>query len=335
MKHIKYISGCIAAVCLIFSFTSCDNDSEDPTSLQNKCIYRTIGPHVWGLEIEFAYAMAIPPEMGHIVSAQVEASIAGSPETWMEHHSYHTNSEGLDTGIEVGLPSVNDGKVTMVEFTKDTCAATLRYYYNIPEEAKGQNVTFTFSARASNGETVSCIMGPYKIAEMDMKLDIEVSSAKCYLSIEDMEVYTAEEAAAVPEKIDLVYLYRNYSEYDIDFNHAFVAPAADADKYLPGVTLPEGVNRDTRIRDVGILDAHLAHLHLNDPPETQPALFIDDIDLREMDMENMPNWALDIIKNDGMWIETQDGKYRAYIFANDMRRGRAGGTLSMKRLKMY
>ena len=142
-------------------------------------------------------------------------------------------------------------------------------------------------------------------------------------------------AVKLTEKIDLVYLYRNYNVDTVAFNHAFVAPAADAQKYLPGVTLPAGVNRDTRIRDVGIKDAHLARLHLKNPPEAQPAIYIDDIDLRDMDMSNMPDWALDIATNDGMFIETQDGKYKAYIYVNEMKKGRAGGTISMKRYTMF
>jgi hypothetical protein len=219
-----------------------------------------------------------------------------------------------------------------VEFTADTCAAALRYFYLIPEEAKGQNVRFTFSAVASNGDRVSMEMGDYTIAEMDMTLDLAVSASRCYISLEDMAVYTAAEAAAVPEKIDLVYLYRNLNVDTVAFNHAFVAPAADAAKYLPGVTLPSGINRDTKIRDTGVKDAHLARLHQKG--EAQPAIYIDDIDLREMDMSRMPNYALDIIKNDGMWIETQDGIYKAYIFANNMNLGRAGGTISIKRLKV-
>lgn len=54
-----------------------------------------------------------------------------------------------------------------------------------------------------------------------------------------------------------------------------------------------------------------------------------------MDMSNMPDWALDIVTNDGMFIETQDGKYKAYIYVNEMKKGRAGGTISMKRYTMF
>ena len=156
------------------------------------------------------------------------------------------------------------------------------------------------------------------------------------------QVYTAAEAATMPEKIDLVYFFESYTLAEVEgydqgvaFNHAFVAPAADAEKFLPDIKLPAGVNRNTKIRDVGIKDAHLARLHLKDSPEAQPAIFIDDIDLRDMDMSTMPNYALDLITNDGMFIETQDGKYKAYIYVNSARTGRVGATISMKRYTMY
>ncbi len=74
----------------------------------------------------------------------------------------------------MGSKSVNSGNKTTVTFTKDTIAATLRYFYRIPAAAKGKEVSFKFSATASNGQTVSYSMGPYKIAEMDMALDLTV-----------------------------------------------------------------------------------------------------------------------------------------------------------------
>lgn len=333
MKINKYIFGLITLLFLPIFFTACDKNETD-SIFQNKCIKRSLGPNVWGNEIEFAYAMAIQPTAGKLISAEVKATIAGASGTWLEHNSYHTVN-GVDTAVLVANPSINIENRTCVEFVIDTCAATLRYYYVIPKEAKGKTVSFTFSATASNGETVSYKMGSYQIAAIDMQLDLPVTRTNCYISIEDMAVYNAAEAAANPEKIDLVYLYRNYNVDSAMFNHAFVAPAANAEKYLPGITLPVGVSRDTKIRDVGISDAHLARLHLKNPAEAQPAIYIDDIDLRDIDMSTMPNWALDLITNDGMWIETQDGKYKAYIFVNSINRGRAGGTISMKRYTMY
>ena len=145
----------------------------------------------------------------------LKLSIAGATGTYLENRSFYTDSSGVDVGITVGNLSVTTDNNTEVIFTRDTCAATLRYFYIIPEEARGKSVTFTFSATASNGETVSYPMGPYTIANMDMKLDLVASDNNlCYISIADMAVYNAATAATIPDKIDLVYLYqgchRNY-----------------------------------------------------------------------------------------------------------------------------
>src|SRR5690606_22015264 len=126
---IKYIG--ILAVVLFAS--SCQDDEytvpEASSHFQNDAIKRSFGPNVAGLEIEFVYAMALGCDQGNIVSAQVEASIPGAEGTYLEHHSYHTGSGGADVGVVVGNPSTTTGNVTTVDFTVDTCAASLRYYY--------------------------------------------------------------------------------------------------------------------------------------------------------------------------------------------------------------
>jgi hypothetical protein len=323
MKQYKFIS--VFLLFALFCLTACNDDEGVETVLKNDCIKRSLGPNVAGLDIEFAYAMALPPEAGKIVSAQVEASIAGASGTWMENKSYHTTSGGADTGIEVGNPSVTSGGKTEVIFTADTCAAALRYYYLIPEEAKGKEVTFTFSAKASNGESVSYTMGPYTIAKMDMKLDLTVTDAgKCYLSIADMAVYDAAEAVAKPGKIDLVYLYRNIPS--VSFAHAFVAPAADA-SYLPEITLPAGVANNTPVRRVYQLrDRHLARL--------QYGVYVDDPDFLAIDFTNMPNYAINVLNEGGLWVQTQDGAYRAYIYVNAIDNAAGSARISIKRYAM-
>jgi hypothetical protein len=222
----------------------------------------------------------------------------------MENKSYYTSTSGLDTGIEVGSPSVNSGNKTEVTFTRDTCAATLRYYYRIPGEARGKEVSFTFTAKADNGETVSYRMGPYTIAMMDFKLDLNTShNDRCYISIADMAVYTASEVSDAG-KIDLVYFYDSRSA----FLHSLVAPTAPAE-YRPGVTVPSGAANHTLIRKVwNLRDRHLARL--------QYGVYIDDIDFMELDLTGMPDWALNLKSESGAWVETANGKYRAYIYVN-------------------
>ncbi len=310
MRYIK--KNMAVLVVMATMFVSCQKDEytlpEAVKELTNDCIKRTIGPNIVSLPIEFAYAMAIPKSKGKLVSAQVEASIAGATGTYLEHRSFYTNTGGVDVPVTVGTPSSNDGKSTKVAFTVDTTAATLRYYYVIPEEARGQSVTFTFSATSSNGQTVSYKMGPYTIAKMGIKRNIAVSNGNlAYISIENMTAYTAAEAAANAGKVDLVYLYR---ATPASFTHALVSPGADA-SLLPGVTLPSGVNRNSKLRKVfNLQDRNLANL--------QFGIYVDDKDLQEVDLTDAPNYALGLRAEAGTWVETADKKYKAYIFVNSV-----------------
>lgn len=326
--QLKYYSLLLLTFAVIF-FTACqDEEYSLPTlegGLHNDCIKRTLGPNVVGLNLEFAYAMALPRAEGKIVSAQVEATIAGGSATYMEYRSFSTNSSGVDVPVTVGSPSVTSGTKTEVVFTRDTCAATLRYFYIIPEEARGKTVKFTFSAKASNGQTVSYEMGPYTIANMDMKLDMVVSdNNNSYISIADMAVYNAATAATKAANIDLVYLYRTYTT--ATFNHALVAPAANPD-YKPGITLPAGVSNSAKIWKVWALrDQHLARL--------QYGIYIDDLDFQALDFTGAPDYAINLKAEAGTWVETADGKYRAYIYINKIDNTKKEMTISIKRYLM-
>jgi len=326
--QLKYYSLTFLTLLVVF-FTACQDDKYSlPTlepGLHNDCIKRTLGPNVVGLNLEFAYAMALPKSEGKITSAQVEASIAGGSATYMEYRSFSTNSSGVDVPVTIGSPSITSGTKTEVIFSKDTCAATLRYYYIIPEEARGKTVTFTFSAKASNGQTVSYEMGPYTIAKMDMKLDLVVSdNNNSYISIADMTAYNAANAATNAAKIDLVYLYRSYTT--ASFNHALVAPSASAD-YKPGITLPAGVSNSAKIVKVWALrDQQLARL--------QYGVYIDDVDFQQLDFTGAPDYAINLRAEAGTWIETADGKYRAYIYINKIDNTKKEMTISIKRFLM-
>lgn len=313
---------------LVLEMMACQEEYAIPeakTKFQNDAIKRTLGPNLVGLDIEFAYAIALPASKGKLVSAQVEASIAGATGTYLENHSYHTNGSGIDVGIKIGEPSISEGKITKVTFTADTSAATLRYFYRIPEEARGKTVTFNFSAKSSSGENVSYAIGPCTIAKMDMVLDLAVKDGDtCYISLADMAVYNGADAAAKSDKIDLVYLYRPLS--NITFAHALVAPAADS-QYRPEVTLPAGVNRSTKIRKAwNLRDQHLARL--------QFGIFIDDLDFQQLNLTDAPNYVINLRAEAGTWVETADGKYRAYIYLNKVDNNKKSAIISMKRYEL-
>ena len=276
--------------------------------LTNDCIKRSVGPNIVSLPIEFAYAMAIPKSKGKLVYAEVLASIPGAAGTYLEHRSYYTNSGGVDVPVQVGLPSSNTDKVTRMVFSIDTNAATLRYYYVVPEEARGMPVSFTFSVTSSDGKTASYKMGPYTVSKMSIKKNLALSNnANAYISIEDMAVYNAAAAATNAAKIDLVYLYRTTPAA---FTHGLVSPGADA-SYLPGVTLPSGVNRSSKLRKVfGLQDRNLANL--------QYGIYVDDIDLASVDLVDMPNFAIGLRAEAGVWVEPADKKYKAYVYVNSV-----------------
>jgi hypothetical protein len=321
--YLKYTSIAIALLVMTVSCKKKDYILPTPKdTLQNDCIKRTQGPNIVGQTIEFAYAMAIVAQKGKLTTARVEASIDGAAGTWLENKSYYTNNGGVDIGISVGNPSVTNKNITTVTFNVDTNAATLRYYYIIPEAARGQSVSFTFSAESSDGETISYKMGPYTIAKMDMKKNINVTDGGLmYISIADMTAYNATDAAAKAGSIDLVYLYRNLTTSA--FNHALVSPAADP-QYLPGVTLPAGVNRSTFERKAfNLQDYNLAQL--------QYGIYIDDPDFQQLNMSNDPNYAINLKQEAGVWVETTDHKYRAYIYFNTANNTTKSAVLSMKR----
>lgn len=294
--------------------------------LQNDAIKRTQGPNIAGQQIEFAYAMALPEAKGKLVRATVEATIPGAAGTFLEHRSFYTNPVGgTDVPVVVGDPSTTDHGTTTVNFTVDTFASTLRYFYVVPDEARGKTVSFRFSVTSSNGETASYDMGPYNVAKMTMKRLIPVSdNNRMYISLEDMNSLTAAEAAANPAKVDLVYLFRN--SFTSQFNHALVSPAADT-SYLPGITLPAGVNRSSLVQKVfNLQDYNLAL--------SQFGIYIDDLDFEKLDLANSPNFAINLKAEAGVWVETADKKYRAYIYFNSVNAGSKSAMISIKRYEL-
>lgn len=329
-RSISIIKLLLVSLPFMAGLVSCKKDSYSlpvaKTELQNDAIKRTLGPNIVGQQIEFAYAMALGAGKGKINSAQVEATIAGATGTYLENKSYLTKGNGQDSGVIISTnASVTDKAMTTVTFTKDTNAATLRYFYVIPEEARGKTVSFKFSAVDNAGNTVSYSMGPYNIAKMDMALNLAVTNGDAmYISIADLKVYNAIAAAANAAKIDLVYLHRPLTT--VTFAHAFVSPAADP-AFLPDVTLPAGVNKSTKVQKVfGLQDFNLARL--------QFGIYIDDLDFEKLNLTTAPNFAINMLAESGIWVETSDAKYRAYIYVNSIDNTGRKAVISIKRYAM-
>ncbi|GHE32201.1 DUF4466 family protein [Sphingobacterium griseoflavum] len=331
MKILSYRTAVIALVVLYI--TGCKQEEYQvpvpESGLQNDCIKKSNGPNMPGVDMEFMYAIAIQKSEGKLVSAQVEASIAGASETYIDRHSYHTDDNGQDVGVIVTEPSTNEGLTTKVNFSLDTNAATLRFFYRPSLASVDQEVSFVFSATSSNGQTVSYNMGPYKIRRMERALNISVADGQqSFISIEDMKAYNATDASSRSEAIDLVYLHRTIP--GITFGHALIAPAADA-IYRPGLILPAGVRRDAKILKAwNIRDIQL------EPNVTgnNTFVYLDDEDFKSIDLQAAPNYAINMKAQSGVWIETTDRKYRAFVYLNSVNDAGKSAVLSIKRYRM-
>lgn len=194
------------------------------------------------------------------------------------------------------------------------------------KEARGKEVTFKFTAKSRDGQVKTVEMGPYKICKQYLKRNITLTKTRCYISLEDMAAYTLAEAQQIPEKIDLVYLWRNKTREGVDFGHTFAAPVADKE-WLDNLTVPETFTRNLKLRkEWGIIDGHLTD-------EPNRGTYIDDIDFETIQLDGMPNYCINMKQQGGMWIETGDGKYRAYIYINSLK-SISGGVISIKRYNM-
>lgn len=315
---------------LLILLVGCNDDAillkYSVSELSNDCIKRSlpIAPNIVGSEIEFAYAMAIPKNIGSLKSVQVVASIPGATGTYFDPNSYNTNSSGQDIPVLVASESTTDGGITSTSFIVDTCAATLRYYYIIPKEARGKEVSFEFSSVGSNGEIAIYKMGPYKISKMDIARNLTLDNERCYISFNEenqaIKIYSKEEVEAnssILSGIDIMY---NYSSKK-DLTHSFYT-ATTPSQFMDEVSLPSGFSNNTKMLKVyGLRDRQLSDL--------QYSHFVDDLDFEKINMNSSINYILNLKEESGVWIETSNKKYRAFVYVNKAPNNQM--TISVKR----
>ena len=332
------------------AFTAC---SDDDPSLKNDLIKKTMAPAIVGEKIEFAYAMGTIE--GRLQSAEARASIAGAQGTGFELFSYYTtrstvniNGTSYTAGNEVPVRTVQDANTngavsiaTMAEKvdevyinptvgygqnTVDLIAATLRYSYVVPEEARGKNISFTFSAKSTTGESVSYSTDAYPVSKMTMKRLIEMTNGDvCYFSIADMAAYTKEqvESQNLAGKIDFVYIYQNTLD-GYSYGHSFVSLGTDAKFVATPAAIPSGWPRTSTPmegRRDNVRDAQLKG--------SIPNAYLDDIDFETLNLDAAVDYVLNLATDGGAFMKTTDGKYLAYIYVNSLATDKI--TVSIKR----
>ena len=160
-----------------------------------------------------------------------------------------------------------------------------------------------------------------------MAKNLSVTNDKCYLSFlnegEAVHIYSKADLQANPSlaaKIDIMYAYSEKS----DLSHA-IYTSSSPKEYMGGTELPSGfVNNTKMIKVYGLQDRQLSDL--------QYSKFIDDLDFETIDMSKCTNYILGLKEEAGAWVETADGKYRAYVYINKASASEV--TVSVKRYKM-
>ena len=73
-------------------------------------------------------------------------------------------------------------------------------------------------------------------------------------------------------------------------------------------------------------DFHLARL--------QYGIYIDDLDFQKIDFTGVPDYGINMKAEAGAWVETADGKYRAFVYVNAISNTAKTMKISIKRLTM-
>lgn len=316
--------------CFFMSFTACSDD--DNTSLQNDLIKRTTSPLIVGEKIEFAYAAGTSES--RLLEMCVESSVPGDPGTNFEPYAWHTEN-GTDVSEIVASDCLTEGNLSSAKIL-DSKAVTLRYYYVIPENARGKKVSFTFSSVSEDGERVAYNTPAYQISSMDMNKLISLSSDENgarYFSIEDMRAYTEEEviSGSLFSKIDFIYAYapkKTVGSNSYDYKHAFFSPSAE--QYYPdGYVLPSGIERKKTLMDkkLYVWDGQLKN-------DVNTAIYVDDMDLKSQTFENSADYVLDLRSDGGVFMQTSDGRYVAYVYINSLNNDNKSAVIGIKRLRI-
>lgn len=325
MKKIVFNFICLFSLMAFIS--SCEKD-DNGGMLKNDLIKRTVGPNIVGQKIEFVYAAGTLE--GSLKEFSVTASIAGDTGTGFEPYAWYTDSKGVDQQIEAATSCTTDDRQS-VALLKDTTSLTLRYYYVIPEAARGKTVSFNFTSKSSTGEIQSYSYQNLDVSNVDMKTNIVMKSGEnCYFSITDMKAYTLDEvnAGSLSDKIDFIY---NYQAMDpsgqYKYGHYFVSPATEAKYCGNDVIVPADwtknstamlkglANRDGQLQGSGTID-----------------VFVDEIDLRSFSTDGCQNFAGSLIKDANVVMTSADKKSVIYVYINKVDDTAGTITIGFKRL---
>jgi hypothetical protein len=241
----KYILKLIAPFILfLFIFSSCEKNSDllnygqnmTPTGLNVELRKTSYPPFITGDKIEFSFAAGSPTE-GTLSKLEVTASIAGALGTKLDLQGRYFNwVTGMDDVYNVFKDTLNTGNITSGNYV-DTIAATARYTYVIPTEARGKKISLTFKVSTVSKSVSQTV--DYTVSNIIMNKGVVIQTAtvdgtgKAFFSIADGKAYsrTEVEAGNLQKSIDFVFVVEPLGPgTSWKLNSAILAPA---NQYMP------------------------------------------------------------------------------------------------------
>ena len=127
------------------------------------------------------------------------------------------------------------------------------------------------------------------------------------------------------DKIDLIYIYDALNPEGLKYGHALVSPGSD-ERYFNELNVPSSfrINKTKIEKKAYLWDSHFTG--------EVPAVYVDDIDLETLDLTGATDFILGISKRTSAFLETDDGRYRAYIYVNNARSSKL--TFGIKRIEI-
>lgn len=325
MKKINwFVLHVLLSVTLAVFYSSC-SDEESP--LRNDLLRKDTGPVLVGNTLEFAYAIG-STDGSPIKAVEVTASIPGGEGTGIGMNSRYTNpNNGEEEEVRIATETRTEG-VQSKAYIVDTIAATIRYFYVVPKEARGNKIKFYFRSITATGEAT--IQSPeYTVSSVEIFRNLSLASGQrnCF-SLETMQSYSVAqvEELGIAGKIDFIYTYKPALGSGWTFSHGLVAPSNEKG-YLYPVEVPAGAINKTLMEKRFWPDGQLKTSGV-------PTIYVDEIDLRQAALDGVTSHAYELGQDQGVLIKSHDQKYIAYLYINETSSNLQRVNFAIKRLTL-
>lgn len=325
MKKISWFSLYLLLYAVAVAFCSSCSDDESP--LRNDLLRKDVGPVLVGNTLEFAYAIG-STDGTPIKAVEVTASFPGAEGTGIAINSRYTNPDnGEEEEVRIATETSTEGTVSKA-YIVDTVAATIRYFYVVPEVARGSKIKFHFRSITGTGEAT--VQSPeYTVSNVEIFKNLSLSSGErsCF-SLETMQSYSVVqvEEMGIAGKIDFIYTYKPTMGSGWSFAHGLVSPSNEKG-YLYPVEIPLGAANRTLMEKRYWPDGQLKTSGV-------PTIYVDEIDLRQAALDGVTAHAYELGQDQGVLVKSHDGKYIAYLYINETSSNLKRMSFAIKRLTL-